>query len=40
MRHKFKYPGQWVVPGYDTYYSSFYTMIPQPGYEKQYDLYY
>lgn len=40
MRHKFKFPGQWVVPGYDTYYSSFYTMIPQPGYEKQYDLYY
>ncbi|MBQ9754960.1 MAG: prepilin-type N-terminal cleavage/methylation domain-containing protein [Lentisphaeria bacterium] len=40
MRHKFKFPGQWIVPGYGTYYSCFYTMVPQPGYEKQFDLYY
>lgn len=40
MRKKYKIPGQWVRPGYDSYYSCFYHMIPLAGYEKAFDITY
>jgi prepilin-type N-terminal cleavage/methylation domain-containing protein/prepilin-type processing-associated H-X9-DG protein len=40
MRKKYRIPGQWVRPGYDSYYSCFYWMVPDKGKEKAFDLYY
>ena len=39
LRHKFTIPGQWTIPGYGSYYSCFYRMVPLQGYERDFHQY-
>ena len=40
MRTKSKYPGDWSLGPVKSYLGCFYRMIPSPGYEKEFELYY